>query len=447
MINYFREHKTCLPAVVVIVVLLVSLICLFGIRTPGYAVYVNGSKEFALKHKADLQKALNKIEAGAEKRCRQELELSSKVECKKGFISRNQLVSSKEAEKKLATVLEFKAPAAAIIVNGKTIAYVESKAAANSLINRLKKEYSQPEQGEKLTAVAFAEKVKIKEEKVAVKKLVALDKAYELIRTGTSNPEKYIVKEGDNLWLIARRNDMYVDDIVKANGLTTENLQLEQELILAKSKPYINVITQVKGEKKEVIPYETKVIVDKNSPSSIRIKQEGQNGERQIAYTASKRNGVIEKTNVIEEKILKAAVDKVIIKGNRVTQIASRGGGGSGSLDWPTYGPITQYYKGSRHTGIDIGGRTGQAIRAADSGYVSFTGYQGSYGKLVIVDHNNGIVTKYAHCSSINVSTGQRVGKGETIAALGSTGRSTGPHLHFEVLVSGSPTNPLNYLR
>ncbi len=446
MIHYFRENKACLPAVAVITVLIVSLICLFGISTPGYAVYVNGSKEFALKHKGDLQKTLNKIEAREEKRCRQDLELSSKVECKRGFVGRNQLLSSQEVEKKLAKVLEFKAPAAAIVVDGKTIAYVESKAAANSILNKLKKEYSQLEAGEKLTAISFAEKVKVKEEKVPVKKLVAGEEAYDLIRTGTSNPEKYIVKEGDNLWLIARRNDMYVDDIVKANGLTTENLQLEQELILVKSKPYINVIAQVKGEKTEVIPYQTKVIVDKNSPASIRIKQEGQNGERQIAYTASKRNGVIEKTNVIEEKILKAAVDKVIIKGNRVTQIASRGGSGSGSLDWPTYGRITQYYR-SGHRAIDIGGNTGQAIRAADSGYVSFTGYQGGYGKLVVLDHNNGIVTKYAHCSSINVSTGQRVGKGETIAAVGSTGRSTGPHLHFEVLVNGSPTNPLNYLR
>ena len=446
MIHYFRENKACLPAVAVITVLIVSLICLLGIRTPGYAVYVNGSKEFALKHKGDLQKTLNKIEAREEKRCRQDLELSSKVECKRGFVGRNQLLSSQEAEKKLAKVLEFKAPAAAIVVDGKTIAYVESKAAANSILNKLKKEYSQLEAGEKLTAIAFAEKVKVKEEKVPVKKLVAGEEAYDLIRTGTSNPEKYIVKEGDNLWLIARRNDMYVDDIVKANGLTTENLQLEQELILVKSKPYINVIAQVKGEKTEVIPYQTKVIVDKNSPASIRIKQEGQNGERQIAYTASKRNGVIEKTNVIEEKILKAAVDKVIIKGNRVTQIASRGGSGSGSLDWPTYGRITQYYR-SGHRAIDIGGNTGQAIRAADSGYVSFTGYQGGYGKLVVLDHNNGIVTKYAHCSSINVSTGQRVGKGETIAVVGSTGRSSGPHLHFEVLVNGSPTNPLNYLR
>ncbi len=447
MINYFRKNRTRLPAVAVIAVLLLSLIYLFGIRTPGYAVYVNGNKEFALKDKGDLQKALNKIEAREEKRCQQDLELATRVECKRSLVSRNLLITSKQVEDKLALAVEFKAPAAAIMVDGKTIAYVESKAAANNLLGKLKKESSQPDKGEKLIAVSFAEKVKIKEEKVAVKKLVTVKEAYDLICTGTSNPEKYIVQEGDNLWLIARRNDMYVDDIVKANRLTTENLQLEQELILVKSKPYINIITQVKGEKTETIPYETKVIVDKNSPSSIRIKQEGQNGERHIAYTASKRNGIVEKTNVLEEKILKAAVDKVIVKGTRVTQIASRGGGGSGSLDWPTYGPITQYYRGSGHKGIDIGGKTGQAIRAVDSGYVSFAGYQGSYGKLVTVNHNNGIITKYAHCSSINVSTGQRVGKGETIAALGSTGRSTGPHLHFEVLVGGSPTNPLNYLR
>lgn len=447
MRNYFRENKACLPAVVVIAVLLVSLIYLFGIRTPGYAVYINGNMEFTLKHKADLQKALNKIEAKEEQRCQQGLELSSRVECKRSLVSRNQLIASKEIEKKLASVVEFKAPAAAIVVDGKTIAYVESKAAANNLLSKLKKEYSQPDEGEKLVAVSFVEKVKIKEGKASVEKLMPVKEAYNLICTGTSNPEKYIVQEGDNLWLIARRNDMYVDDIVKANGLTTENLQLEQELILVKSKPYINVITKVEGEKTEAIPYETKVIVDKNSPSSIRIKQEGQNGERQIAYTASKLNGIIEKTNVIEEKILKAAVDKVIVKGTQVTQIASRGSGGSGNLDWPTYGPITQYYKGNSHRGIDIGGKTGQAIRAADSGYVSFSGYQGGYGNFVIVNHNNGMVTRYAHCSSINVSTGQRVNKGETIAALGSTGRSTGPHLHFEVLVNGSFTNPLNSLR
>ena len=447
MIDYIRQNRIYLPALAAIIVLLVGLIWIFGIRTPGYAVYIDGEKEFAIKSNDDLQNIINKVEAREEKCCQQDLELATGVECKRAIVRRSQLISPAEVERKLATVLEFKVPAAAFIVNGKAIAYVESKAVASSLLDKLKSEYSQTDEGEKLVDISFAEQVKIKEVSIPAKKLVPENKAYDLIRTGSSNPEKYIVREGDSLWLIARRNDMYVDDIVKANRLTTEDLQLDQELILVKSKPYISVVAQVEGEKTEEIPYETEVIVDKNSPSSIRIKSEGQNGEKHIVYTASKRNGVIEKTNILEEKILKQAVNKVIVKGTRVTRVASRGGGGSGNLDWPTYGPITQYYKGRAHSGIDIGGRTGQAIKAVDSGYVSFAGYQGGYGKFVIVNHGNGTITRYAHCSSINVSTGQRVGKGETIAALGSTGRSTGPHLHFEVLVNGSFTNPLNHLR
>ncbi|HZJ84078.1 MAG TPA: M23 family metallopeptidase, partial [Syntrophomonadaceae bacterium] len=109
-------------------------------------------------------------------------------------------------------------------------------------------------------------------------------------------------------------------------------------------------------------------------------------------------------------------------------------------------GNITNGYRSS-HTAIDIATRTGTPIRAADSGYVTFTGWQGGYGNFVIVDHGNGIVTRYAHCNSISTSTGQRVNKGEQIATVGSTGRSTGPHLHFEVLVNGGFRNPLSYLR
>ena len=129
--------------------------------------------------------------------------------------------------------------------------------------------------------------------------------------------------------------------------------------------------------------------------------------------------------------------------------VASRGGSvvGSGNLSWPINGSITQYFKGSAHTGIDIAGSTGAPIRAADSGIVTFAGYQGGYGKFVIINHGNGLVTRYAHCSSINVSPGESVTRGATIATRGSTGRSTGPHLHFEVLVNGSFANPMSYLR
>jgi murein DD-endopeptidase MepM/ murein hydrolase activator NlpD len=98
------------------------------------------------------------------------------------------------------------------------------------------------------------------------------------------------------------------------------------------------------------------------------------------------------------------------------------------------------------HTGIDLRGAKGTPIKAAESGTVIFTGWMGAYGQVVTIDHGGGISTMYAHQSSILVKNGQKVARGETIGKVGSTGWSTGPHLHFEVRKNGTPVNPHNYL-
>lgn len=129
-----------------------------------------------------------------------------------------------------------------------------------------------------------------------------------------------------------------------------------------------------------------------------------------------------------------------------------------GELAWPT--PSTSYitskfgYRihpiyGYRkfHTGIDIGAGSGSRIVAANSGTVILSGWNGGYGKCIVVDHGGGITTLYAHCSSLLVGRGAKVSRGQTIAKVGSTGNSTGPHLHFEVRVNGVYKNPLNYVR
>ncbi|MGA7952838.1 MAG: peptidoglycan DD-metalloendopeptidase family protein [Gloeobacterales cyanobacterium] len=98
------------------------------------------------------------------------------------------------------------------------------------------------------------------------------------------------------------------------------------------------------------------------------------------------------------------------------------------------------------HAGVDFGLPIGAAIRAADSGVVIYSGWYGGYGRTVIIDHGNGLTTLYGHTSASYVSAGQSIQRGQRIAAVGSTGLSTGPHLHFEVRVNGTPVNPLNYL-
>ncbi len=102
--------------------------------------------------------------------------------------------------------------------------------------------------------------------------------------------------------------------------------------------------------------------------------------------------------------------------------------------------------RSSAHTGLDIATSTGTPVTAAASGTVTFSGWKGSYGKLLVITHSNGIQTYYGHCNSLNASVGQNVVQGQTIAAVGSTGNSTGPHLHFEIRVNGVAYNPQNYL-
>lgn len=163
-----------------------------------------------------------------------------------------------------------------------------------------------------------------------------------------------------------------------------------------------------------------------------------------------------------DRKKLEAALDelerlsKEMESQIRDSQNKNRGVLGSGSMIWPVssrritspFGyrvhPILK--KKKNHTGIDIAASRGTPIYAADSGVVMMSRYNGGYGKMISIDHGNGISTLYGHCDALLVAEEQRVEKGQQIGLVGSTGLSTGPHLHFEVRKSGVPVNPMNFL-
>lgn len=137
---------------------------------------------------------------------------------------------------------------------------------------------------------------------------------------------------------------------------------------------------------------------------------------------------------------------------NTATNISSNKVNLGVSLIKPVSGIISSRFgvrssvRSSSHTGLDIANSTGTPIVAAASGTVTFSGWKGSYGYLLVITHSNGVQTYYGHCSKLYVSAGAKVSQGQTIAAVGSTGNSTGPHLHFEIRVNGIAYNPQNYL-
>lgn len=141
---------------------------------------------------------------------------------------------------------------------------------------------------------------------------------------------------------------------------------------------------------------------------------------------------------------------KALERASRGDLGADAGGRVSGAgLRWPVGGPVTSEF-GSRwgrlHAGIDIGAGSGAPIRASKAGTVIFAGTQGGYGNVVIIDHGGGLTTLYAHQSRLGTNDGADVAQGEVVGFVGSTGHSTGPHLHFETRVGGSPQNPRRYL-
>ena len=151
-------------------------------------------------------------------------------------------------------------------------------------------------------------------------------------------------------------------------------------------------------------------------------------------------------------KVAKASSSTSSGKVNTSTNISSKKVNLGISLIKPVSGIITSRFaassriRSSSHTGLDIATSSGTPIKAAASGTVSFSGRKGSYGKMIVINHANGVQTYYAHCSALYASVGQTVSQGQKIAAVGSTGNSTGPHLHLEIRVNGVAYNPQNYL-
>lgn len=302
--------------------------------------------------------------------------------------------------------------------------------------------------------VEFTKTVEMEEGLYFKSNVVSEEDLIALIDSNTQVDRYYTVQEGDAPLSIAEKNDVTLDELVALNPDILTNCPVGRSVLINKSESYLPVKRIVTITYEETISYATEYI-DTSSlyKGQKQTKTSGQNGTRSITADVSYVDGVEIGREILSSEVTAQPVNEVILRGTASLPTTSGGGNPSKyGLIWPTSGSgryISSPYGGSRnHKAIDIcyyGGAYGKTIVAAHSGTVTYAGWKPSYGYVVFIQSGS-VTTVYGHCSKLAVSTGQTVTQGQYIANIGSTGYSTGPHLHFEVRINGSYVNPASYL-
>ena len=230
------------------------------------------------------------------------------------------------------------------------------------------------------------------------------------------------------------------------NAAGGEIMQGDMVCIKSTVEP-VSVRMVEEGKMKEVIEYET---IKKKSgeyyQGDTRIEQEGKNGVQIFEGRLTKVAGEVVDRKEVSTSVIRDKQDKIILIGTKERPKTAPTGTYAMPLEYYTVTSEFGQRWGRLHAGIDLAEPTGTTIYASDGGTVIRASYFGGYGNCVEIDHENGRVTRYGHCSAILVSEGDKVYQGQPIALVGSTGNSTGPHLHFEIILDGVQHNPREFV-
>ena len=324
---------------------------------------------------------------------------------------------------------------------------------------------------------ATAELGTIKEQRVAVENDITInERQLAEAQKRLEGRESVFYKRVRDIYINGRLS--YLDVVIGSKDFSDFANRLEVLKRIIDSD--ITLINEIKKERAEIEAHKQKLEADR--AKLVELEKAALAKQAEIEQKKAERNVVLQKAQndratamqAIEELNASSAQVSAMLKERQAARaaaaaaaaaVAAQSSGGQGASDnwvqgtgqlgWPVSGEITSPY-GYRvhpiwgttiyHSGIDIGVDEGTPVHAADGGVVVWSGWMGGYGYAVVIDHGNGLSTLYGHNSELAVDEGQSVAKGQVISYAGSTGNSTGPHVHFEVRVNGDPVDPMGYL-
>lgn len=301
-----------------------------------------------------------------------------------------------------------------------------------------------------LKNIEFGDNVEVVEAYLNQSEITPLENAVDGITQDKEKERIYEVQSGDTLSRIAEINETSMENLIALNeNLENENsvIRVGDELTVTVPEPELSLIrteeTYYEGNYEAQVQY---VDNDDWYTTDTKTLQDPIAGYRNVVADITYCNDRSTSENIVREDIVVEAVPKIVERGTKIpaTYIKPISGGRISS----TFGKRKAPKKGAStyHKGIDWATPVGTAVMASCYGTVSRAGWGSGYGYVVYIDHPDGRQTRYGHLSKLLVKVGQTVNQGDKIALSGNTGRSTGPHIHFEILIGGSQVNPLNYL-
>lgn len=352
---------------------------------------------------------------------------------------------------KLTYMTDVEVSAYGIFEDEKLLTVVETKKAADDTVKEVLNNYRTTESGMSIEKINFEKPVDIKPIEVMLTSVQSKSSAKNQLINGGNVTFGHIIKADETRASVATKYNVKPEDINSVKEKKpNEKLKSGDAVQMSKSVSPLKVVTVESGKMSEAIPFETQ----ENKTNDLfkgesKVDQEGEEGRQIISGKITKINGKEVKRDIKHKEIVKEPIPRIVRIGtNDKPKTASSGKFSNPIKDSYTINALGHFGMrwGRMHSGIDFSCPTGTPIYAADGGVVTKASTYGGYGNCLVIKHDNGNETVYGHCSTLNASVGEKVYKGQIVARVGNTGRSTGAHLHFEIRVGGKPVDPAGYI-